>query len=128
MGEKRWPGAVPTRSAPGAADGVCKLEQGGHFLQRHSSVRWDIGFTDSSNPFYLFSKLNTGLLLWAPFASTMREEYPLLIALRGGWVDAHAKNRNRRTGGRVEAREGARVSLCRTDHRRSTGRSQIVQS
>ena len=40
-----------------------------------------IGFTDSSNPFYLFSKLNAGLLLCAPSAPTMREEYPLLIAL-----------------------------------------------
>jgi len=69
------------------------------FIQCHGPVQWDIGFTDNSNPFYLFSKLNAGLLLWAPFAPTMREEYPLLIALRGGWVDAHAKNRNRRTGG-----------------------------
>jgi hypothetical protein len=34
------------------------------------------------------------LLLWAPFAPTAREEHPLLIALRGGSVDAHAKNRN----------------------------------
>ena len=47
----------------------------------HSHAYLDIGFTDSSNPFYLFSKLNVGLLLWAPFASTMREEHPLLIAL-----------------------------------------------
>ncbi|MCS6303280.1 MAG: hypothetical protein H8K07_06405 [Nitrospira sp.] len=58
-------------------------------------VRWGIGFIDSSNPFYLFSKLNAGLLLWAPFAPTAREEHPLLIALRGGWVDFYAKDRNR---------------------------------
>ena len=51
------------------------------FIQCHGPVQWDIGFTDNSNPFYLFSKLNAGLLLWAPFAPTMREEYPLLIAL-----------------------------------------------
>jgi hypothetical protein len=51
------------------------------FLQRHRPVRRDIGFTDNSNPFYLFSKLNAGLLLWAPFAPTMRAEHPLLIAL-----------------------------------------------
>jgi len=69
---------------------------------------WDIGFTDSSNPFYLFSKLNEGLLLWAPFAPTMREEYSLLIALRGGSVYAYANNR--RTGGRVEFQEDALVS------------------
>ncbi|MGC4096062.1 MAG: hypothetical protein QM706_03010 [Nitrospira sp.] len=79
-------------------------------------VRWDIGFTDSSNPFYLFSKLNAGLLLWAPFAPTMREEYPLLIALRGGWVDAHAKNHNRRTGGRV-IRRGSRLAALTIDDR-----------
>ncbi|MDC8446727.1 MAG: hypothetical protein LV473_00060 [Nitrospira sp.] len=65
------------------------------FLQRHGPVRRDIGFIDSSNPFYLFSKLNAGLLLWAPFAPTAREEHPLLIALRGGWVDFYAKDRNR---------------------------------
>jgi hypothetical protein len=43
-----------------------------------------IGFIDSSNPFYLFSKMNAGLLLLAPFAECIRKEYPLLIALRGG--------------------------------------------
>src|SRR5574337_1051436 len=51
------------------------------FIHRHSHVRWGIGFTDSSNPFYLFSKLNVGLLLWAPSAPTVEEEHPLLIAL-----------------------------------------------
>ncbi|MDI3464692.1 MAG: hypothetical protein OJF50_003513 [Nitrospira sp.] len=57
------------------------------FIHRYSHVRRSIGFTDSSNPFYLFSKLNAGLLLWAPFAPTMREEYPLLIALEAdGWT------------------------------------------
>jgi hypothetical protein len=66
-----------------------------HVFRAHSHAYWDIGFTDSSNPFYLFSKPNAGLLLWAPFAPTVREEHPLLIALRGGWVDSHAKNCNR---------------------------------
>jgi hypothetical protein len=84
-------------------------------LQPCPHVRWGIGFTDSSNPFYLFSKLNAGLLLWAPFASTMREEYPLLIALRGGWVDAYAKTATAESG--VESHEGALVSPCGTDHR-----------
>ena len=79
-------------------------------FRRHCQVCWDIGFTDSSNPFYLFSKLNEGLLLWAPFAPTMGEEYPLLIVLRGGSVDVYAKNRNRQTGGRVESHDDALVS------------------
>ncbi len=51
------------------------------FIQRHRPVRWGIGFTDSSNPFYLFSKLNVGLLLWAPSAPTVRAEHSLLVAL-----------------------------------------------
>ena len=76
------------------ADGECRLETES-ILQPHGPVRWDIGFIDSSNPFYLFSKLNAGLLLWAPSAPTAREEHPLLIALRGGSVDFHAKDRNR---------------------------------
>src|SRR5512139_1143133 len=50
----------------------------------------------------------------------MREEYPLLIALRGGGVDAYAKHRTSRTGGRVESYEDALVLSYRTDHRRST--------
>ncbi|MGZ8382333.1 MAG: hypothetical protein ACXWWH_12180 [Nitrospira sp.] len=50
-------------------------------IYRHSHVRWGIGFTDNSNPFYLFLKMNVGLLLLAPFAPTTREEHPLMIAL-----------------------------------------------
>jgi hypothetical protein len=80
-----------------------------HVFRAHSHAYWDIGFTDSSNPFYLFSKLNTGLLLWAPFAPTMREEYPLLIALRGGSVDAYARMQLPDRGG-----ESSRVSRRRT--------------
>lgn len=38
------------------------------FSRRYSHVRRDIGFTDSSNPFYLFLKMNEGLLLLAPSA------------------------------------------------------------
>ncbi len=89
-------------------------------FRRHSHAYWGIGFTDSSNLFYLFSKLNVGLLLCAPFAPTMREEHPLLIALSGGSVDSHAKNRNSRTGGRFESHEDALVSSRRTDHRQET--------
>ena len=96
-----------------------------HVFRRHSHACWDIGFTDSSNPFYLFSKLNAGLLLWAPFAPTMREEYPLLIALRGGSADAYAKNRNRQPG--VESSFTKPHSSRRTDQRRSTDGSQIAQ-
>ena len=55
-----------------------------HVFRRHRHACLDIGFTDSSNPFYLFLKLNTGLLLWAPFAPTMRDEHPLLIVLEAG--------------------------------------------
>jgi len=85
-----------TRSATGV-DGQCRLETESipPVPRPCPHVRSSIGFTDSSNPFYLFSKLNMRLLLWAPFAPTVREEYPLLIALRGGLVDAHAKNLNR---------------------------------
>lgn len=54
------------------------------FFRRHSHVRWDIGFTDSSNPFYLFLKMNKGLLLLAPSAPTMRQEHPFMIALEAG--------------------------------------------
>ena len=53
----------------------------GYVVHRYSHACWTIGFTDSSNPFYLFSKLNAGLLLWAPSAPTMRQEHPLRIAL-----------------------------------------------
>lgn len=44
-------------------------------------MRCGIGFTDSFNPFYLFSKMNVGLLLLAPSTTTMREEQPFMIAL-----------------------------------------------
>lgn len=37
---------------------------------------WDIGFTDSSNPFYLFSKMNVGLLLLAPSALRCDKSIP----------------------------------------------------
>ncbi len=37
---------------------------------------WDIGFTDSSNPFYLFSKVNVGLLLLAPSALRCDKSIP----------------------------------------------------
>ncbi|MBS0154811.1 MAG: hypothetical protein JSS38_09470 [Nitrospira sp.] len=67
-------------------------------FHHYGPVRSGIGFTDSSNPFYLFSKLNVGLLLWAPFAPTMREEYPLLIARKrriGGGVCQELQPPNR---------------------------------
>lgn len=50
----------------------------------HGPSYWGIGFTDNSNPFYLFSKTNAGLLLLAPSARTVREEYSLVIALVAG--------------------------------------------
>ena len=43
-----------------------------HVFRRQSPVQWDIGFTDNSNPFYLFLKMNAGLLLLAP--SVLRRE------------------------------------------------------
>ena len=41
-----------------------------------SLVLWDIGFTDNSNPFYLFSKMNVGLLLLAPSALRCDKSIP----------------------------------------------------
>ena len=90
-------------------------------------IRWDIGFTDTSNPFYLFLKLNAGLLLWAPFAPTMRQEHPLLIALEADRRILMSINYTSRTGDRVESYADAMVSPRSTDQRRSTDGSQIAQ-
>jgi len=60
---------------------VSKGWENSRFIHRHSHVRWGIGFIDNSNPFYLFLKMNVGLLLLATFAPTTREEHPLMIAL-----------------------------------------------
>ena len=98
-----------------------------HVFPCQSPVRWDIGFTDNSNPFYLFSKLNAGLLLLAPFAPTMREEHPLLIALEADRRILMSRNYTSRTGDRAESYADAIVSDRRTDHRRSTDGSQIAQ-
>ncbi|CUS34063.1 hypothetical protein COMA2_150080 [Candidatus Nitrospira nitrificans] len=46
------------------------------FIHRHCPVRWGIGFTDNSNPFYLFLKMNAGLLLLAPFALRREKSIP----------------------------------------------------
>jgi hypothetical protein len=43
---------------------------------RHSDAYWDIGFTDNSNPFYLFLKMNEGLLLLAPSALRCDKSIP----------------------------------------------------
>lgn len=43
--------------------------------------RRDIGFNDSSNLFYLFSKMKGGLLLLAPSASTMGKAYSFVVML-----------------------------------------------
>lgn len=43
---------------------------------RNGQACWDIGFTDSSNPFYLFSKMNVGLLLLAPSALRCEKSIP----------------------------------------------------
>jgi hypothetical protein len=96
-----------------------------HVFRAHSHAYWDIGFTDSSNPFYLFSKLNAGLLLWAPFAWTMREEHSLLIALEAdGWT---LMPRTATAESRAESQAGALVSDRRVDHRRRIDGSQIAQ-
>ena len=42
-------------------------------------------------------------------------------------MDAHADNRNSRTGGRFESHTDARVSSRLTDHRRETDGSQIAR-
>jgi hypothetical protein len=95
------------------------------FIHRRSHARWGIGFTDNSNPFYLFSKLNAGLLLWAPFAWTMREEHSLLIALEAdGWT---LMPRTATAESRAESQAGALVSDRRVDHRRRIDGSQIAQ-
>ena len=46
------------------------------FIHRHGHVQWGIGFTDNSNPFYLFLKMNAGLLLLAPFALRREKSIP----------------------------------------------------
>ena len=97
-----------------------------HVFRRQSPVQWDIGFTDNSNPFYLFSKLNAGLLLLAPFAPTMREEHPLLIALEADSRILMSRNHTSRTGDRAESYGDAIVSDRRTDHRRENDGLQIV--
>ena len=48
-----------------------------HIFRFHRPAIWDIGFTDNSNPFYLFSKMNVGLLLLAPSALRCDESIPL---------------------------------------------------
>ena len=69
-----------------------------HVFRRPCHAQWGIGFIDSSNPFYLFSKLNTGLLLWAPSAPTMREAHPLLSALEADRWILMSRNQTRRAG------------------------------
>ena len=96
------------------------------FLQHHSHACWDIGFTDNSNPFYLFSKLNTGLLLWAPFAPMMRAEQPLLITLEAERRILMSIHHTSRTGDRVESHADALVSDRLAD-RRETDESQIAR-
>jgi hypothetical protein len=98
-----------------------------HVFRRHRHACLDIGFTDSSNPFYLFSKLNRGLLLLAPFAPTMREAHPLLIALEADRRILMSRNHTSRTGDRAESHAGAGVSDRRTDHRRESDESPIAQ-
>ena len=86
-----------------------------HTFLGHSHACFDIGFTNSSNPFYLFSKLNAGLLLLAPSAPTMREEHPLLIALEAERRTRMSRNYTSRTGDRVESYADAIVSDRRAD-------------
>ena len=56
------------------------FDEQSHVLLRECSRR-DIGFNDSSNLFYLFSKMKGGLLLLAPFASTMGKAYSFVVML-----------------------------------------------
>jgi hypothetical protein len=46
------------------------------FIHRRSHTRWGIGFTDNSNPFYLFLKMNAGLLLLAPSVLRCEKSIP----------------------------------------------------
>jgi len=98
-----------------------------HVFRRHRHACLDIGFTDSSNPFYLFSKLNAGLLLWAPSAPTMRKEHPLLIAPEADRRTVMSINHTSRTEDRVESRADAIVSDRRIDQRREIDESQIAR-
>jgi hypothetical protein len=98
-----------------------------HVFRRHRQACLDIGFTDSSNPFYLFSKLNAGLLLLAPFAPTMRQAHPLLIALEADGGTFMSRNYTSRTGDRAESYADAIVSDRRTDHRRESDESPTAQ-
>ena len=56
------------------------FDEQGHAPLRECSGR-DIGFNDSSNLFYLFSKMKGGLLLLAPSASTMGKAYSFVVML-----------------------------------------------
>ncbi len=106
---------------------AAKGSRNGHTFPGHSHACLAIGFTDSSNPFYLFSKLNAGLLLLAPSAPTMREEHPLLIALEVDSRTLMSRNHTSRTWDRAESHADAIVSDRLTDHRRSTDESQIAR-
>ena len=98
-----------------------------HTFLGHSHACFDIGFTNSSNPFYLFSKLNAGLLLLAPSAPTMRQEHPLLIASEADRWTLMSRNHTSRTGDRAESHADAIVSGCRTDQPRETDESKIAR-
>ena len=107
---------------------AAKGSRNGHTFPGHSHACLAIGFTDSSNPFYLFSKLNAGLLLLAPSAPTMRQEHPLLIALEVDRWTLMSINHTSRTGDRVDSHADAIVSDCRTDQPpRETDESKMAR-
>jgi hypothetical protein len=66
------------------------------------------------------------LLLWAPFAPTMRAEHPLLIALEAERWTLMSMYHTSRTGDRVESHADALVSDRLAD-RRETDESQIAR-
>ncbi|MDH4082101.1 MAG: hypothetical protein OEV99_02045 [Nitrospira sp.] len=55
---------------------VAKGASNSQAFRFQSHVLRDIGFTDNSNPFYLFSKMNVGLLLLAPSALRCDKSIP----------------------------------------------------
>jgi hypothetical protein len=105
---------------------VAKGSSKSHVFRRHSHAGWNIGFTNSSNPFYLFLKLNRGLLLLAPSAPTMRQEHPLLIALEADRRTFMSRTAPAQPG--VESSRTQMHSSRRSDQRRETDGSQIAQS
>lgn len=69
--------------------------------------------------------MNAGLVLLAPFAPTMREEHPLMIALEADSWTLMPITATAEPGGRFEYNENVIVSYRLTDHRRYPDGYQI---